>query len=150
MNKNLDTLTISIMKISDYEEAYKLWNNTEGMGLRSLDDSRDGIDKFLKRNPTTNFVCRVKNELVGVILCGHDGRRGYIYHAVVDAKYRKIGIGKNLVNSVISSLEEEGIKKVALVVYSNNNEGNKFWNNLGFLKRDDLFYRNKVIDINNI
>lgn len=67
--------------MDDYEEAYELWSSTEGTGLRLLDDSKDGISKFLNRNPHTNFVCRLNGELVGTILCGHDGRRGYIYHA---------------------------------------------------------------------
>lgn len=137
------------MNINDYEQIYQLWSNTEGMGLRTLDDSRDGIKKFIDRNPTTNFVCYSDKELVGAILCGHDGRRGYIYHAVVNPKFRNNGIGKKLVKHVISSLGKEGIKKVALVVYADNNNGNNFWNHLGFNKRDDLFYRNKVIDIHN-
>lgn len=142
-------MSIINMKITDYEDAFKLWSNTSGMGLRSLDDSREGIESFLQRNPDTNFIYRIENELVGVILSGHDGRRGYIYHAVVHKKYQNKGIGKKLVNSVLVSLKNEGIKKVALVVYSNNDQGNKFWNSLGFIKREDLNYRNLSIDTNN-
>lgn len=143
-------MKISKMKLTDYEESYGLWTTTPGMGLRSLDDSKQGIAKFLERNPNTNFICRVDGLLVGVILCGHDGRRGYIYHAVVDQNHRRKGLGQELVDSVISSLDKEEIKKVALVVYSDNEKGNDFWSKLGFIKRDDLFYRNKTIDINNI
>ena len=143
-------LNITKMTIDDYEDAFKLWSNTEGMGLRSLDDSRNGIESFLQRNPNTNFVCKDGNELIGVILSGHDGRRGYIYHAVVSPKYQNKGIGKMLVKEVIVSLDNEGIKKVALVVFSNNQKGNNFWESLGFINRKDLNYRNLAIDTTNI
>lgn len=139
-------MDITTMTIADYDEAFCLWSKTEGMGLRSLDDSREGIDSFLKRNPNTNFVCREGKELIGVILSGHDGRRGYIYHAVVHPHHRRKGLGKKLVGEVISSLAQEGIKKVALVVFSNNQKGNEFWESLGFIKRSDLNYRNLAID----
>ncbi len=137
------------MTIDDYEDAFKLWSNTEGMGLRTLDDSREGIDTFLKRNPNTNFVYRHDEELIGTILSGHDGRRGYIYHAVVKSNYRRFGIGKKLVKEAITALEREGINKVALVVFSNNQEGNAFWESLGFTERSDLNYRNLAINLNN-
>lgn len=137
------------MKITDYEDAFKLWSNTTGMGLRSLDDSRKGIKLFLCRNPNTNFTYRIDNELVGVILSGHDGRRGYIYHAVVNVQFQKQGIGKKLVNSCLNSLKKEGINKVALVVYSDNAQGNKFWDSQGFIKREDINYRNLSIESNN-
>nr|MDA3808986.1 N-acetyltransferase [Spirochaetaceae bacterium] len=137
---------INTMTISDYDEVYGLWTKTSGIGLRSLDDSKEGIDKFLKRNPETNFVYRINDDIVGVILCGHDGRRGYIYHAAVDSSFRNQGIGKQLLDSVISSLEKEGIKKVALVAYIKNTVGNEFWKSSGFVNREDLTYRDKSID----
>lgn len=142
-------MDILLMKIADYEEVYKLWKNTEGMGLRSLDDSRDGIMTFLNRNPNTNFVCKENNKVVGVILSGHDGRRGYIYHLAVSQKYRKKGIGKILVEKVICALKTEGIKKIALVVFDANESGNAFWESVGFIKREDLVYRNFTIDLSN-
>ncbi|MBI9011410.1 MAG: GNAT family N-acetyltransferase [Clostridiales bacterium] len=141
---------IRILTITDYEEIYDLWTKTDGMGLRSLDDSKEGISSFLKRNPNTNFVWELNGEIVGVILSGHDGRRGYIYHMVVDCEYRNNGIGQQMVDKVIEALDEEGIKKVALVVFKNNTLGNKFWSSIGFEKRDDLIYRNKTIDRLNI
>ncbi len=138
------------MTIDDYKDVFKLWTDTEGMGLRALDDSREGIDTFLKRNPNTNFVCRNDDELIGAILSGHDGRRGYIYHAVVKSNYRRLGIGKKLVKEVITALELEGINKVALVVFCNNQKGNAFWESLGFIERNDLNYRNLAINLTNI
>ncbi len=143
-------MNITTMTIDDYEEAFQLWSNTEGMGLRTLDDSKEGISAFLRRNPTTNFICRENNDLIGVILCGHDGRRGYIYHTVVNQKHRRKKIAKLLVKNVISSLNAEGIKKVALVVFSKNTIGNAFWQKLEFIKRDDLIYRDFTIDKRNV
>ena len=138
------------MSIDDYDRVNQLWKSTEGMGMRSLDDSYEGIEKFIKRNPTTNFIAQVENNIVGVILCGHDGRRGYIYHTAVNIEYRGRGIGRTLVNTVINALKKEDINKVALVVFSSNDLGNKFWQSLGFIRRNDLIYRNLSINEKNI
>jgi len=146
----LGGLMIRLFEISDYEAVYDLWERTDGMGLRSLDDSKEGVERFLKRNPTTNFVCELDENLAGVILSGHDGRRGYIYHAVVEPKYRNQGLGQQLVDHALSALEQEGIKKVALVVFKSNILGNKFWSSIKFEERDDLIYRNKAIDLSNV
>jgi len=143
-------MNISVMKIGDYEVAYQLWTETDGMGLRSLDDSRQGIEKFLKRNPTTNFICKMDDKLIGLILCGHDGRRAYIYHAVVLEDYRGQGIGKLLLDKVVESVRSEGIHKIALVVFEDNFIGNNFWSSQGFRLREDLNYRNKSINELNV
>jgi ribosomal protein S18 acetylase RimI-like enzyme len=140
---------ISIMSIEDYEEAYQLWGNTKGMALHSFDDSEIGIKKLLDRNPSTNFVCRIEGKLVGVILCGHDGRRGYIYHAAVDKNNRKNGIGKLLVEIAVEALDNEGIKKVVSPVFLDNKTGNEFWEAVGFANRKDVVYRDRVIDESN-
>lgn len=143
-------MKIRLLAIEDYEKVYDLWTNTKGMGMRSLDDSYEGIEKFLKRNPTTNFVVEADNNLVGVILCGHDGRRGYTYHTAVNPDYRRKGLGEALVSAALEALKKEGINKAALVVFSNNDVGNKFWESIGFEKREDLIYRNISINKNNI
>ena len=135
------------MTIDDYDKVYQLWINTPGMGLNSIDDSRAGIEKYIKRNPTTCFVAETKSKIVGVIMAGHDGRRGYIYHTAVSSVYRNQGIGKRLVDSALSALEQEGINKAALVVFERNEIGNEFWSHLGFAERDDLIYRNKNIHV---
>ena len=136
---------IRVMTISDYDGVYHLWLNTPGMGLNSTDDSREGIEKFLKRNPTTNFVAECNNEIVGVIMAGHDGRRGYIYHTAILPSYRNKGLAKQLVDCAMSALDKEGINKAALVAFKKNNIGNGFWEHIGFIERDDLVYRNKNI-----
>lgn len=142
-------MEIKLLTIEDYDKTYQLWTNTKGMGMRSLDDSFEGIEKFLKRNPTTNYIAQVGNKIIGVILCGHDGRRGYIYHTAVNSAYRGKGIGGELVNTVLEALKKEEINKVALVVFDSNDLGNKFWQSHGFDKRDDLIYRNLSINENN-
>ncbi len=142
-------MKIRTMVIEDYENAYKLWTNIKGIGMRSLDDSKDGIAKFLKRNPATNFVATNDHEIVGVILSGHDGRRGYIYHAAVNENYRKQGIGTKLLEAVYKSMREEGINKVALVVFKTNAIGNAFWKSSGLEERSDLNYYNMSLNHEN-
>ncbi|MDD4496468.1 MAG: GNAT family N-acetyltransferase [Eubacteriales bacterium] len=142
-------MNIRKMTISDYSGVYQLWTNTPGMGLNNLNDSYDGIERYLKRNPTTCFVAvSGDEEIIGVILCGHDGRRGFIHHTAVKASERKQGIGSALVNAALQALQDEGIVKVALVVFTKNEIGNDFWEQRGFISRKDLNYRNKTLNEN--
>lgn len=138
-------MTIRKMLISDYDEVYALWLACAGMGLNNLDDSREGIEKFLKRNPDTCLVAVEDDIVVGAIMVGNDGRRGYIYHTAVDPQYRKQGIAKSLVDRAMSELAILGINKAALVVFGRNEAGNSFWESQGFTVRDDLVYRNKSL-----
>lgn len=138
-------MTYRLMTISDYDAVYNLWINTPGMGLNSIDDSRGGIEKFLKRNPDTCFVAVDNEKIVGIIMAGNDGRRGYIYHTAVIPEFRGKHVAKNLVEKVLVALENEGITKVALVVFKGNQAGNGFWEKIGFTVREDLIYRNKSI-----
>ena len=133
-----------LMTIEDYEQAYDLWILC-GNGLNNKDDSREGIDKYLKRNPSTSFVAVREEKVVGVILCGHDGRRGIIQHACVSPDHRRFGIGSKLVDLALEALKAEGINKVLLVAFKKNEGGNKFWESQGFTLRDDLNYRNKAL-----
>ena len=109
-------MKIRKMVIEDYEKVYQLWMSCAGMGLNNLDDSKEGIEKFLRRNPDTCFVAE-DQEIVGVILAGNDGRRGYIYHTAVHPDYRKQGIAASLVEHVEKAMVELEIHKVALVVF---------------------------------
>ena len=142
-------MQIRKMTINDYEEVYQLWTNTPGMGMRSVDDSKEGISKYLNRNTETCFVAESEGKIIGVILSGHDGRRGYILHTAVSATIRKQGIGTMLVNTAIEALKEQGINKVALVAFRTNKLGNSFWEKQGFEERNDLVYRNKSLNDNN-
>ena len=138
-------MTIRAMTIADYDAVYALWLSCKGMGLNNLDDSRDGIERFLNRNPETCFVAEKSGEVVGVIIAGNDGRRGYIYHTAVNPDYRRQGIAKRLVDTALEALKNLGINKAALVVFDRNSDGNSFWENAGFTVRDDLVYRNKTL-----
>lgn len=137
-------MEIRKMTIGDYEEVYALWMSCAGMGLNDLDDSREGIARFLERNPDTCFVA-ADPEIVGVILVGNDGRRGYIYHTAVHPQRQRQGIGSGLVEAGVSALRKLGIHKVALVVFARNEAGNEFWERQGFTAREDLVYRNKAL-----
>lgn len=132
------------MTREDYSAVYSLWLSCKGMGLNDLDDSEEGISRFLARNPSTCFVAE-DGGIVGAILAGNDGRRGYIYHTAVSPEYRERGIGRELVNAALKALEALGISKAALVVFARNEDGNAFWERLGFTPRNDLIYRNKAM-----
>ncbi len=136
---------IRIMTIDDYDAVHALWLSCTGMGLNNLDDSKEGIHRFLERNPDTCFVAEADGNIVGVIIVGNDGRRGYIYHTAVHSDHRKQGIGAALVDTAMAALEKLGIHKTALVVFAHNQNGNAFWERLGFTAREDLVYRNKTI-----
>ena len=138
-------MMIRRMTVADYEEVYQLWRKTPGMGLNDVDDSKDGIQKYLLRNPNTCFVAIDGNETIGVILSGHDGRRGYLYHLAVAAHKRGHGIGRALLQTALDALGKENINKVALVVFERNETGNAFWEKCGFAERTDLLYRNKTL-----
>ncbi|MFC0323606.1 GNAT family N-acetyltransferase [Gallibacterium melopsittaci] len=139
------TITISTMQIGDYDAVYQLWLSCKGMGLNDLDDSKQGIARFLQRNPETCFVAKQHNKIVGVIIAGHDGRRGYIYHTAVHPEYRQQGIATTLTNSVLEAFHRLDIHKIALLVFHDNQVGNQFWEKMGFTARHDVVYRNQAI-----
>ena len=130
------------MTIADYEKVYALWMSCKNMGFNDIDDSKEGIARFLERNPNTSFVAIENDELLGIILGGHDGRRGYIYHMSVAENQRKKGIGSSLVKKCLESFKNEKISKVALLVFKYNETGNAFWEKQGFILREDINYRN--------
>lgn len=138
-------MNVRSMTIQDYDKVYALWMSCTGMGLNNLDDSREGIGRFLTRNPDTCFVAENGEEIVGAILVGNDGRRGYIYHTAVSPQNRGQGTARRLVDAAMQALKESGINKAALVAFDRNKGGNAFWEKLGFTVRDDLVYRNKAI-----
>lgn len=126
------------MTIDDYEQVHALWMRIKGFAIRSIDDSQEGIAKFLRRNPTTSVVATEDGKLVGAILCGHDGRRGCLYHVCVDPDYRRRGIGKAMVGFCLDALREEGINSVTLIAFTQNDIGNSFWHHVGWAEREDL------------
>jgi ribosomal protein S18 acetylase RimI-like enzyme len=144
---DIPSRTFSVRKLTrnDYHDAIALWKNCEGMGINDVDDSLDGFSRFLDRNPNSCFAAVEDGALVGIILAGHDGRRGHIYHAAVRGDHRKRGVGTSLVKSVVAVFREIGIAKISLVAFRRNEAGNRFWENMGFTVRDDLVYRDLTL-----
>lgn len=138
-------MEIRVMTIDDYDGAYALWRRTEGIGLMKADE-RDGICRFLERNPGMSFVAVEADKIIGTALGGHDGRKGYIFHAVVEMEYQSRGTGKLLIESIKRALKAEGILRLALLVYKGNAKGNGFWRRTGWQLRDDLNYYTLDID----
>ena len=138
------------MTIEDFDQVHALWMTIKGFGIRSIDDSKEGVERFLKRNPTTSVVAELDNKIVGSILCGHDGRRGCLYHVCVDEKYRRHGIGKAMVVYAMQALKREKINKVSLIAFTVNDIGNAFWNTIEWTERKDLNYYEFVLNEENI
>lgn len=134
--------------IDDYHEIYKLWKHTEesSRALNPVDDSREGIERYLKRNPNTCFAAVMDGKIVGVILTGHDGRRGIIHHLCVHSAYRQLGIAGSLVTKAETALKEEGIQKVFGLVFKDNDIANSFWEYKGYTLRTNINYRNKSLN----
>lgn len=141
---------IRTMTINDYEMVYDLWMKIEGFVIRSEDDSKEGVKRFLQRNPTTSVVAIEEGGVVGSILCGHDGRRGCLYHVCVDPQYRMKGIGTHMVQKAMEELHKEKINKVSLIAFTQNDIGNTFWKEVGWTKREDLNYYDFVLNPENI
>lgn len=141
---------IRSMTIEDYEEVHALWMSIKGFAIRSVDDSKEGVAVFLKRNPKTSVVAVEDGKVVGAILCGHDGRRGCLYHVCVAPDYRLRGIGKEMVVFAMKRLQEEHINKVALIAFTSNDIGNAFWNEIGWTEREDLNYYDFTLNDANI
>lgn len=143
-------LNLRVMQIEDYEQVYNLWMTIEGFGIRSIDDSYEGVERFLRRNPATSVVAEADGKVIGAILCGHDGRRGCFYHVCVHADYRKQGIGKAMAVFCMKALQEEHINKVSLIAFKSNAVGNAFWKSAGWTFREDLNYYDFTLNEENI
>lgn len=142
--------TVRTMTIEDYEGVYALWMSIKGFAIRSIDDSREGVARFLLRNPKTSVVAEEDGRIIGAILCGHDGRRGCLYHVCVRQECRMRGIGKAMVVYCMEKLKAEQISKVSLIAFTANDVGNAFWRRIGWTKREDLNYYDFVLNAENI
>ena len=143
-------VTIRVMEESDYEKVHELWMQIKKFGIRSIDDSREGVERFLRRNPGNSVVAEKDGEIVGTILCGHDGRRAGFYHVCVKEEYRKQGIGKAMVSFAMEILRKEKVNKISLVAFMDNELGNNFWNKEGWERREDLNMYDFVLNKENI
>lgn len=132
-----DDVEISPLRIEDYDDAIRLWRAMEGLQLRTV-DSRDGIARYLERNPGCSFAARVHGVLAGTALCGHDGRRGYLHHLAVAPEHRRHGLATALVDRCLDALERRGIAKCLAFVIADNTSGFSFWTRAGWERREDL------------
>lgn len=148
---NTGTFTIRAMVADDYEGLYALWKTIKGFGMRSIDDSREGVERFLRRNPDNSVVAVDEDGIiVGGILCGHDGRRGCLYHVCVREDWRRKGIGRAMVVYCMNALKDEKINKVSLIAFTANDVGNAFWKRIGWTRREDLNYYDFTLNEANI
>lgn len=146
----LENINLRTMEASDYEDVKNLWLTIKGFGIRSIDDSKEGVEQFLRRNPTTSVVAISEGQIVGAILCGHDGRRGTLYHVCVHESFRRRGIGKAMVVFCMEALKKEHINKVSIIAFKKNQIGNNFWHHESWEFRGDLNYYDFVLNEENI
>ena len=147
---NDDKVLIRAMEPGDYDMLKVLWLGIKGFAIRSIDDSREGVLKFIDRNPGFSVVAQENGQIIGAILCGHDGRRGCLYHVCVDQAHRRRGIGRSVVLYCMNKLKDEGINKVSLIAFTKNDIGNAFWKEMGWTKREDLNYYDFTLNEENI
>ena len=141
----MQDMIIEPFHIDRYGEVYALWDRCSGVGLSSADE-RDQIAAYLARNPGLSFLAVDGPKVVGAVLGGHDGRRGYIHHLAVDDDYRRRGIGRRLVKKCLAALEEEGIQKCHLFIFHENEGGIAFWQSEGWTLRRDIMVVSKHLD----
>ena len=146
----INEIDIMPMKPEDYDDVRALWMTIRGFGIRALDDSREDIERFILRNPTTSVVARDGDRIVGSILCGSDGRQGALYHVCVAKAYRRRGIGTQMVAFCMHQLRYMGINKVSLIAFTRNDAGNAFWNKIGWTRKTDVNYYEFVLNEQNI
>ena len=145
-----EEIKIRAMKIEDFDQVHALWMKISGFGIRSIDDSREGVERFLKRNPKCSVVAEKDGQIIGSILCGHDGRRGCLYHVCVHPDYRKQSIGKSMVVFAMQALKKDQINKVCLIAFTKNDIGNAYWKEIGWTRREDLNYYDFTLNEENI
>ena len=138
------------MTEDDYDDVRALWMTIRGFGIRALDDSREDVQRFIRRNPTTSVVARMDGRIVGSILCGSDGRQGALYHVCVAREYRRRGIGTHMVGYCMHQLRLMGINKVSLIAFASNDAGNAFWKQIGWTHKSDVNYYEFVLNEQNI
>ncbi|MFK3796950.1 MULTISPECIES: GNAT family N-acetyltransferase [unclassified Pseudomonas] len=130
-------INIRVMTMDDYDAVLALMSNTPGISIRDA-DSREATARYLQRNPGMSFVAENESGLCGCVMCGHDGRRGYLQHLLVLPEFRQMGIANELVQRCLSSLEALGIGKCHLDVLKGNETAARYWRNRGWQLRQDI------------
>jgi len=137
---------LNVFTIESYDEVHSLWKETEEIGLTEC-DTKEGIRAYLLRNPGMSFIAKDGDVLVGAVLCGHDGRRGYIHHLAVCKDYRRQGLGRQLVDHCLSALKKERINKCHIFIFNTNDKGVDFWKAVGWKQRSDIHIISRDIKI---
>ena len=127
----MSAITTREFLLEDYEQACALWNEAEGIEVCE-GDARDEVARYLERNPRLSRIAEVGGRLAGAVLCGHDGRRGFIYHLVVAPRFRGLGVGKVLVDECVRGLRGAGIQRAIILVANDNSLGREFWLRTGW------------------
>lgn len=149
-NITMEDIVIRPMTMDDYDEVFGMWQSISGFGIRSVDDSREGIERFITRNPGLSVVALHEGRIIGGILCGHDGRRGCLYHVCVRVPYRMLGIGQEMVACCKAALRQEGVNKINLIAFRSNTVGNRFWQKLNWKFREDCNYYEENLNLENV
>ena len=131
------SVQIHPMQIDDYQAVVELWDSTDGVFLSDA-DTPSGMRRYLARNPSTSFVAKIGDHVVGAVLCGHDGRRASIHHLAVAVEHRGSGIGRELVSACIDALTADGISTSYIFVLNSNDLAVGFWHHLGWDVQDDF------------
>jgi len=139
-------IEIAPFTIQSYDDVLALWQQAEGVGLHDDCDSRPGIQSYLERNPGMSFVATADGVVVGAVLAGHDGRRGYIHHLAVHPDCRRQGIGRGLVQSCLEVLGAAGIRKAHIFIFNDHSDGIAFWKSVGWTPRSDIGVISKTIE----
>ncbi|THB73442.1 MAG: GNAT family N-acetyltransferase [Desulfobacteraceae bacterium] len=139
------TARIRPFQPDDYDRAFTLWQNSDGVGLSSA-DSRENILAYLLRNKGTSFVAEEEQRIIATILGGHDGRRGYIHHLCVHDGYRRQGLGNMLVTHCLDALKALGIQKCHIFILNDNHTGLAFWKQIGWHHRNDISLVSRTLE----
>ena len=132
-----DGYELTVFSMADYDEVMALWTGMEGIGVNPSDE-REPMIAYLERNPGLSLVARADGRLVAAVLCGHDGRRGYLHHLAVHPEHRGRGLGRRMVTVCLEQLAALGIPKCNAFLYADNDPGERFWQAVGFAQRVDL------------
>ncbi|MFC1735476.1 GNAT family N-acetyltransferase [Candidatus Hydrogenedentota bacterium] len=141
----MSSYTLRPMTISDYDNVTELWQRTENICLHDS-DSREPMERFLKRNPSFSSVAGIGNQIVGAVLCSHDGRRGYLHHLAVEKSFRRQGIGRSLVNRSMKILADENIHRCNIFILEDNDPGIQFWQNNKFVMLEHFGWMQRKTD----
>ncbi len=129
---------IRAMTQDDFAAVHAVWSVCEGVGLNES-DTEERVTAYLARNPGLSFVAEEGGKVVGAVLCGQEGRRGYLNHLAVHPEHRRKGLGRSLVERVLAEMGKLGIPRCNAMIFTTNAAGRAFWEKMGWKVREDLW-----------